>query len=94
MSQEGHQQLAGHVARADVVIVPLFVPPADSRAISTDILDFAREFSSFRRQGGYGKAALIPDTVLPVYSDDRAIRLSRAVASRRTGPRVPVVGCR
>jgi hypothetical protein len=35
--------------------------------------------------GGYAGAALIPDTVLPVYSGDRAIRLSRAVASRRTG---------
>ena len=56
---------------------------------------FAREFSSFRRQGGgatksgaglgHGSARL---------PGDRAIRLSPAVASRRTGPRVPVVGCR
>jgi hypothetical protein len=32
---------------------------------------------------------LIPDTVLPVYSGDGAIRFSRAVSSRRAGARVP-----
>ena len=32
--------------------------------------------------------------VVPVYSDDGAIRLFPAVTSRRTGPRVPVVNCR
>ena len=66
-----------------------------SRAISTDILEFrGRVLVIQAARGGYGRAALISDTVLPVYSGDRAIRLSRAVASRRTGPRVPVVGCR
>ena len=30
---------------------------------------------------------MIPDTVLPVSSGDRAIRVSRPVASRRAGPR-------
>ena len=45
-------------------------------------------------RGGYGRAVLISDTVLPVDSGNHAIPLSRAVASRRTGPRVPVVGCR
>jgi hypothetical protein len=51
---------------------------------------FRREFSSFRLfggKGGYGKAPLIPDRVLPVSSGDRAIRVSRAIAARRTGPR-------
>ena len=51
-----------------------------------------------RHSGGKGRgrlrAALISDTVLPVFSGDRAIRLSWAVGSRRTGPRVPVVRCR
>jgi hypothetical protein len=52
--------------------------------------NLAREFSSFGRQGrGRLRAALISDTVLPVSSGDRAIRLSLPVASRRTGPRVP-----
>ena len=60
-----------------------------------DILEFrARLLVIQAARSGYGRATLIPDTVLPVYSGDRAIRLSRAVASRRTGPRVPVVGCR
>ena len=69
------------------------MPPP--RAISTDILEFrGRVLVIQAARGGYGRAALISDTVLPVYSGDRAIRLSRAVASRRTGPRVPVVGCR
>jgi hypothetical protein len=57
--------------------------------------NFAREFSSFRRQrDGYGRAALISDTVLPVYSGARAIRLCRAVASSPHGPAGPLVGCR
>jgi hypothetical protein len=56
---------------------------------------FAREFSSRKAAScGYGRAALILDTVLPAYSSDRAIRFSQAVALRRTGPRVPVVGWR
>ena len=49
--------------------------------------------ASSRHSGGkgqYGRAMLIPDTVLPVYSGDRAIRFSRAVSSRRTGARVPM----
>ena len=60
----------------------------DSGAISTDILEFrARVLVIQASRDGYGRAALISDTVLPVYSGARAIRLSRAVASRRTGPR-------
>ena len=51
--------------------------------------NFAGEFSSFRRQGATTEDALISDMVRPVYSGDCAICLSRAVASRRTGPRVP-----
>ena len=48
---------------------------------------------SFGGKAGYRRATLIPDRVLPVSSGDRAIRVSRAVAARRTGPpRVPVVG--
>src|SRR3989441_4689139 len=55
---------------------------------STDILEFrARVLVIQAAWNGYGRAALIPDTVLPVYTGDRAIRFSRAVASRRTGPR-------
>ena len=34
-------------------------------------------------KGGHGRTTLIPDTVLPMYSGDRAIRSSEAVASRR-----------
>src|SRR5712692_9787594 len=65
------------------------------RAISTAILHFpARVLVIQAARGGYGRAALNPDTVLPVYSGDRAIRFSRAVASRSTGPRVPVGGTR
>jgi hypothetical protein len=37
---------------------------------------------------------LITDTVLPVYSGNRAIRFAQAVSSRRAGARVPVVGRR
>ena len=67
----------------------------DFRAISTDILEFrARVLVIQAARGGYGRATLIPDTALPDYSGDRAIRFSRAVASRRTGPRVPMVGRR
>jgi hypothetical protein len=40
---------------------------------------------------GYVRAT-DPDTVLPAYSRNRAVRFSRAVASRRTGPRVPMAG--
>jgi len=54
---------------------------------------FAREFSSFRRgKDGYGSATLIPDTVVPVYSCDRAVRFSGAFASGCA--RVPVIGRR
>jgi hypothetical protein len=45
-------------------------------------------------KGGHGRATRIPDTVLAVYWDDRAIRFSRAVSSRRAGPRVLVVRTR
>jgi hypothetical protein len=41
-----------------------------------------------------GEATLIPDTVLHVYSSDRAIHFSRAVAPRCAGAQVPVVGMR
>ena len=66
------------------------------RAIPTDILEFRGRVLVIQAARGEGRlrAALISDTVLPVYSGDRAIRLSWAVVSRRTGPRVPVVGCR
>jgi hypothetical protein len=37
---------------------------------------FPREFSSFRRKGRPGRATLIPNTILPVYSGDRAIHFS------------------
>jgi hypothetical protein len=37
---------------------------------------------------------VVPDAVLPDYSGKRAARFPWAVASRRTGPRVPVVGRR
>ena len=58
-----------------------------SRAICTDILHFpARVLVIQAARRGYGRAPLIPDTVLPVYSGDRAIRFSRAVAAGRTGP--------
>jgi hypothetical protein len=61
------------------------------RAICTDILHFpARVLVIQAEKGGYGSAMLIPDSVLPVYSGDRAIRFSRAVSSRRTGARVPM----
>ena len=74
-------------------LVDLFT--VDYRAISTDILEFrGRVLVIQAARGGYGKAAPISNTVLPVYSGDRAIRLSRALASRRTGPWCSVVGCR
>jgi hypothetical protein len=55
--------------------------------------------ASSRHSGGKGRLResdvdLIPDTVLPVYSCARAVRFSWTVASKRTGPRVPVVGRR
>ena len=66
-----------------------------SRAISTDILHFpARVLVIQAARGGYRIATLSPDTVLPVYPDDRGIRGSRAVASRRTSPPVRVGGRR
>ena len=65
---------------------------ADRAATSTDILEFRGRVLVIQvGRGGYGGAALISDTVLPFYSGDRAICLSRAVASRRPGPRVSVV---
>jgi hypothetical protein len=46
-----------------------------------DILEFrARVLVIQAARAGYGRAALISDTVLPVSSGDRAIRLSWAVA--------------
>ena len=46
-----------------------------SRAISTDILEFrGRVLVTQAARGGYRRAALISDTVLPVYSGGRAIR--------------------
>jgi hypothetical protein len=69
------------------------VPPERAELSPRTFWNFAGEFSSFRRQG-YGRAAVISDTVLPVSSGDRAVHFSRAVASRCTGPRVPVGGCR
>ena len=45
-------------------------------------------------KGGYGRATLFRDTVMPLHSGDRAFGFSRAVASRRAGPRVPVIGRR
>ena len=66
-----------------------------SGAIYTDILHFrARVLVISGGNGGHGKTTLIPDTVLHVYSGDRAIRSSEAVASRRGGPQDPVVGSR
>ena len=44
-----------------------FAPPLRAGAISTDILDFrARVLVIQAARGGYGRATLIPDTVLPV----------------------------
>src|SRR5437870_3920035 len=58
------------------------------RAISTDIPEFRARILVIQESGtdaGY---------VLPIYSGNRAIRFSRAVASRRTGWLVPMVGRR
>src|ERR1700680_2007063 len=44
-------------------------------------------------EGGHARTRLNPDTVLPVYSGDRAIRSSETVA-RRGAPRDSVVGRR
>jgi len=70
-----------------------------NRAISTDILECcARVLVIQAARDGYVRATLIPDTVLPSYSGDRAIRFPWAVASRRTGPAGPggrkAVSCR
>ena len=61
------------------------------RAISTDILHFrARVLVIQAATAAHGRATLIPDTVLPIYSCDRAVLGSpEAVASRRTGPAGP-----
>jgi hypothetical protein len=54
--------------------------------------NFAREFSSFRRQApAAGERRRYRTRFCP---STQAIRLSRAVASRRAGPRGPVIGCR
>jgi hypothetical protein len=45
-------------------------------------------------RAGHGRATLNPDTVLPLYSGDRAIRSSEAVSSRRGASAGPVVGRR
>jgi hypothetical protein len=59
-----------------------------NRAICADILHFpARSSRHSGGKGGRGRALLIPDTVLHVSSGDRAIRVSRAVSSRRGGGR-------
>src|SRR4030095_2042698 len=59
-------------------------------AISTDILKCrARVLVTPAQRAGYGRGTLIPDTVLPVHSGDRVVRLSRAVASSRTRPAGP-----
>ena len=80
------KKLAGNLGQARAVRI--------RRAISTDILEFRRRVLVVQGAGrGCGRAALISDAVLPVYSGDRAIGLSRAVASSPTGSRVPVVGC-
>ena len=66
---------------------------ARSRAISTDILDFrARVLAISGGKGRSRTASLIPDTVLPLYSWTARAPVLPAVASRRTGPPVPVVG--
>ncbi len=63
------------------------------RAISTDILDFcARVLAIQDGKGRLMDSDSIPDTVLPVSSCDRVVPYSPAVASRRTAPRVAVVG--
>ena len=60
------------------------------RAICTDILHFrARVLVIQAARGGYGRATLIPDTVLPVSLVRPRGPVLPAVASRRTGPRVP-----
>jgi len=67
-------------------------PTTPSRAVSTDILHFpARVLVIQAARRGYGRATLIPYTVLPVYSGDRAIRFSRAVAAGRTAREVDPV---
>ena len=54
---------------------------------------FAGEFSSFRRQGGYGRAALISDTLLPVYGRPRDL-LVLGSRLETHGPAGSGVGCR
>jgi hypothetical protein len=55
------------------------------RAISADILEFyARVLVSQSARAEGDRTAPTSDTVLPVSSGNRAIRLSWAVASRRT----------
>jgi hypothetical protein len=92
------EQIRGHEAAALEIQARFWARRSESRpnaaqkvdrAICTDILRFPREFSCFMRQGQYGTAILIPDTVLPVYSGDRAIQFSRAVSSRRAGTACP-----
>jgi len=68
---------------------------AGSRAICTDILHSpARVLVIQAARAAAGERGSSPDTVLPVSSGDRAIRVSRAVSSRRAGARGPVVGRR
>jgi hypothetical protein len=70
-------------------------PQGTSGAISTEFLHFpARVLVIQAARRGYERAALLPDPILPVYSGVRAVRFSSAVASSRTGPRVPVGGPR
>jgi len=58
------------------------VSPTAAGAIFTDILEFR------------ARVLVIQAVFCPSTQATRAIRLSRAVAFRRTGPRVPVVDCR
>ena len=59
----------------------------DSRAISTDILDFRwRVLVIQAATGGYGRAALISDTVLPVYAGRPRDPLVRGSRLQTHGP--------
>jgi hypothetical protein len=55
-----------------------------SRAICTDILHFPARVLVIQAQGTARESDADPDTILSVYSGDRAIHFCRAVASRRT----------
>jgi hypothetical protein len=64
-------------------------------AISTDIPEFrARGLNIQGRQRAAGEDADPGYGRARAYSCDRAVRFSRAVASRRMGPRIPMAGRR